>query len=692
MNRFISIFACGVSLLTLQVSAGVAGPNLTVSPSSKTVHASTTFQLTVTTENITNPAIVWYVNDVKGGSAATGTIGNTGLFIAPASAPAINPVTVKAILLVSPDPTSKNNITRTVKITLTNPIPVITSITPARVKPGAFTLILKGTGFIGTTIAAYNGTALIVSNITPTQMTVAGSAGATDLGTQLIALSNPDPGKSTSFPKEFVVSNTLTPAMSALAASRFLSYATFGPTRQSIDELQTLGYQPWLTSQFAAPASVYPASLDAKGMDWAQSQFFSNAMAGPDQLRQRLAFALHQIFVVSAVKVDDSHSYVPYLRTLQADAFTNYRKVMQDIALEPAMGEFLDMVNNDKVDPKSGASPNENFARELMQLFTLGLAQLNLDGTPKLDLNNVPLPSYSQTDVTNFARVFTGWTYAPRPGHTTRGHNSENYSGPMVFYDPNHDQGIKHLLNGLVLPSNNGTQRDLEAALDNIFNHSNVGPFVAKNLIQHFVTSNPSPAYVSRVATVFNKNTRGDLKAVIAAILLDDEALNPPPATGGHLREPVLHVASVMRALSGTIADHPFLSDSAEVMGQKVLFAPSVFNYFSPGYRILNGTMQAPEFQILTAQTVVERVNYVGKLLYGWFGSEVKINVARFISAAADPEVLADLVNVEIMGGQMSTGVRQSIITAVHAQSSNKSKALAALYLAASSSQYQVIH
>ena len=428
-------------------------------------------------------------------------------------------------------------------------------------------------------------------------------------------------------------------------------------------------------------------------MDWAQSQFFSNAMTGEDQLRQRMAFALHQIFVVSGVKVDDSHSYVPYLRTLQADAFANYRKVMEDITLEPAMGEFLDMVNNDKVDPKSGASPNENYARELMQLFTLGLAQLNPDGTTRNDLNGVPLPSYTQADVTAFARVFTGWTYPPRAGRTTRGHNPRNYSGPMVFYDPNHDQGIKHLLNGAVLAASNGTQRDLEAALDNIFNHSNVGPFVAKNLIQHFVTSNPSTGYVGRVAAVFNNPaSRGDLKAVITAILMDSEAVNPPVATGGHLREPVLHVASVMRALSGTIADHPFLSDSTEVMGQKLLFAPSVFNYFSPGYRILGGTMAAPEFQILTAQTVVERVNYVGNLLYGNFGNEVKLNTGRFVSAAADPQVLLDMVNAEIMGGQMMPDMRAAILTAVHAQNSNKNKALAALYLAASSSQYQVIH
>ena len=648
----------------------------------------------MTTENITNPGILWYVNDVKGGGGAIGTISSSGLYIAPAAAPGVNPVTVKAVLVVPTDPTGKSNVTRTVKITVTNPIPVISSITPARIKPGSFSLTLKGTGFLSTTTAAYNGVALPVTNVTATSLTVTGTAAITDIGTQSITVSNPDPGKSTSFPKEFTISNTLTPAMTAAAAARFLDYATFGPTRASIDELQTLGYQKWLTQQFTETPSNYPASLDAKSLEWAQSQFFSNAMTGHDQLRQRMAFALHQILVVSGVKVDNAHSYVPYLRLLQADAFANYRKLMEDITLEPAMGEFLDMVNNDKVDPKSGASPNENYARELMQLFTLGLAQLNPNGTPKTDLNGNPLPTYTQADVTAFARVFTGWTYAPRAGHTTRGHNSANYAGPMVFYEPNHDEGIKQLLNGATLPANNGAQRDLDGALDNIFNHSNAGPFLAKNLIQHFVTSNPSTDYVQRVATAFNNTggVRGDLKGVITAILMDSEAMNPPPSTSGHLREPVLFTASVMRALSGSIADHPFLSDSAEVMGQKLLYAPSVFNYFSPGYRILHGTMLAPEFQILTQQTVIERVNYVGKLLYGYFGNEVKLNITRFVNAAADPEVLADLVNTEIMGGAMSAEVRQAILTAVHAQSGNKNKALAALYLAASSSQYQVIH
>jgi uncharacterized protein (DUF1800 family) len=305
------------------------------------------------------------------------------------------------------------------------------------------------------------------------------------------------------------------------------------------------------------------------------------------------------------------------------------------------------------------------------------------------------LPTYTEANVPDFARVYTGWTYPPVLGATTSGHNPPNYTGPMVAYEPNHDEGAKTLLNGVVLPAGNTAQQDLEAALDNIFNHPNVGPFIASNLIQHFVTSNPSPAYVGRIAAVFNANSagvRGDLSAVITAILTDPEAITPPAATGGHLREPVLFATSVLRALGAIIEDHPFLADSATAMGQTVYFAPSVFNYFSPFYRILNGSTLAPEFQILTAATVIERVNYVGNLLYGNFGSEVQLDLSRFENAAADPNVLLDMVNTQLMGGLMSSDMQQAILTAIEAQHGRQAKALTALYLAASSSQYQVIH
>jgi uncharacterized protein (DUF1800 family) len=695
LNRTVLVAACCTAgFLTERLSAGSNDPTLTVSPSSRTVHALASFQLTVTTANIDSPTIVWSANGVAGGDDVNGTISSTGLYTAPATIPAVNPVVVQAVLMVSTDPASTTNPTQTVNFTITNPVPVISSIAPARIATGPFALTVTGAGFLSGTTAASNGNVLQVASVTPQSITLTGTAISSDIGTQLLTLTNPDPGHSTSLPVEFVVSNTLAPLLSTTEASRFLNYATFGPTRASLDELQSLGYKEWLKQQFVEAPSEFPAILDNLDLDWTQAQFFVNAMTGTDQLRQRMAFALHQIFVVSGVKVNYSPSYVPYLRTLQADAFVNFRQVMEDIALNPSMGEFLDMVNNDRIDPSSGASPNENFARELMQLFTLGLTQLNPDGTPIKDQSGIPLSTYSESDIGEYARVYTGWTYPPVLGATTNGHNQPNYTGQMVAYEPNHDEGSKNLLNGVVLPAGNTAQQDLEAALDNIFNHPNVGPFIASNLIQHFVTSNPSPAYVGRVAAAFNdtNGVRGDLAAVLTAILTDPEALSPPADTGGHLREPVLFVASVMRAVGGIIADHPFLSDSSQAMGQQLLFAPSVFNYFSPAYRILSGAMLAPEFQILTAQTVIERVNYVGNLLYGNFGGDVQVDLARFETAAADPNVLLDMVNTEVMGGLMSPDVQQAILTAVQAQRGSQNKALTALYLAFSSSQYQVIH
>lgn len=690
LNR--TILIAGICAAATWADSGA--PSLTVTPASRTLHALASYQLTVATTNIDSPTIVWTANGVPGGDDVNGTITVDGLYTAPALVPPVNPVVVTAVLMVSSDPASTTNPTKSVNFTITNPIAVITSVNPGRITPGPFAFTVTGQGFMDTTTAAFNGAPLLVESVTPTTITLSGTAAAGDIGTGLLTLTNPDPGHSTSAPVEVVVSATLGPLLSTVDASRFLNYATFGPTRASVDELQSLGYKAWLKNQFAETPSDYPAILDNLDLDWAQAQFFVNAMTGPDQLRQRMAFALHQIFVVSGVKVNYSPSYMSYLRTLQADAFVNFRQLMADIALNPGMGEFLDMVNNDQTDPSTGASPNENFARELMQLFTLGLTQLNPDGTPMLDTNGVPLPTYAESDIGEFARVYTGWTYAPVLGATTKGHNQPNYTGPMVAYEPNHDEGSKNLLNGVVLPAGNTAQQDLDGALDNIFNHPNVGPFIASNLIQHFVTSNPSPAYVGRVAAAFNNTNgvRGDLSAVITAILTDPEAISPPSDSGGHLREPVLFVTSVMRAVGGIIADHPFLSDSSQAMGQTLLYAPSVFNYFSPAYRIDGGSLLAPEFQILTAQTVIERVNYVGNLLYGNFGGDVQVDLARFVSAAADPNVLLDMVNTEIMGGLMSPDVQNAILTAVAAQRGNQNKALTALYLALSSSQYQVIH
>ena len=367
---------------------------------------------------------------------------------------------------------------------------------------------------------------------------------------------------------------------------------------------------------------------------------------------------------------------------------------MRDVTLNAAMGEYLDMVNNAKIPAGATGSPNENYARELLQLFTVGLTALNVDGSPKLGSDGNAVASYGQREVNEFARVFTGWTYAPKPGNY-RGSIQPYYGAPMVAFEPNHDTGVKTLFNGVVLPAGQTAQQDLEAALRNVFQHPNVGPFLSRGLIQQFVTSNPSPEYIGRVARVFNDNgagVRGDLKAVIRAVLLDAEAQDPALSSGGHLREPALYLAASLRLFAAQIADHPFLSYQSNDLGQKVLYPPSVFSYFSPNYRYPGTTVAAPEFQIVTGQSAMMRMNVMARLINNGYGSEVKIDLTRFTDAAGDTPLLLDMVNREFFGGRMDPEVRRAIFNAVQAQQDRRSKALTALYLAGTSPFFQVIY
>ena len=403
---------------------------------------------------------------------------------------------------------------------------------------------------------------------------------------------------------------------------------------------------------------------------------------------------MHKIFVVSAVDVNSSDAMVSYLRLLHQNAFENIFVILAQITLHPAMGEYLSMVNNDKADPVTSRSPNENYAREFLQLFTIGLNLLNRDGNPQLDASGNTIPAYTETDVKNLARVFTGWTYPKRTGTTTR-HNSPYYKDLMTAVESNHDQRAKSVL-GLEIPAGQSAYDDLQAAIGAVYSHPNIGPFLSKQFIQQLVTSNPSPTYVERVVTAFEDNgngVRGDMQAVLRAILTDDEALNPPAASGGHLKEPALLVSSLARAIGAKIADHPFLTDEADTMGQKIFFPPSVFSYFSPSYRIPGAGLAGPEFQILTSETALRRVNYAAHLIYGYFGSDVILDLKRFVDQAAsgDSAALADLVNQELLGGTMPAGMLISIRRAIDLQSTPDDKARTALYLTASSPFFQVI-
>jgi uncharacterized protein (DUF1800 family) len=432
-------------------------------------------------------------------------------------------------------------------------------------------------------------------------------------------------------------------------------------------------------------------------------------LSAPDQLRQRVAFALGQTFVIAGDKINTPQAFTPYLDLLDSDAFTNYRQIMKDVTLSPAMGHYLDMVNNDKPNSTGTTHANENYARELMQLFTIGTSLLNEDGSPVLDSSGNPIPTYTQDVVQAFARAYTGWTYPTQPGMTTATHNPAYWNGPMVAVDSNHDTNSKQLLQyagvsaGGLLPSGQTAEQDLDGALDNIFNHPNVPPFVAKRLIQHLVTSNPSTAYVQRIADVFKNDgagVRGDMKAIITAILLDPEARrgddpSQVAANDGHLQEPILYMAALLRAFRAT-TDGSNLAGQGGTMGQTALFPASVFNFFSPNFVISGSRLQGPEFQILTTATTASRANWVNAFAFGSLGSGTKVDFSDYAALASNPGALLDSLNTLMLHGEMSAGMRSSILAALQAVPAGSTQKLqqarTAIYLIGTSSSYQVQH
>jgi len=345
-------------------------------------------------------------------------------------------------------------------------------------------------------------------------------------------------------------------------------------------------------------------------------------------------------------------------------------------------------------------------------LFTIGLSQLNPDGTLQLDASGNPIPTYDQAAIQNFAKIYTGWTYPTKPGGTAQKHNPAYYIGPMVAFESNHDTTSKTLLNGLVVPAGGTAESDLKAALDNIFNHPNVGPFISKQLIQHLVTSNPSPAYVSRIATVFNDDgagVRGDMRAVVKAILLDPEARDgddgpamQPPDNSGHLREPVFAVAAILRGLGAMVNDTNNLTNQATNLGQTIFAPPTVFNYFAPGFSIPpdftgGAALLGPEFQLQSPSAAVARANMVNTFVYGGLGNGAVVDWTALTSLGATPQGLVDAVNNTFMYGEMPAAVQTQILSAVNAITGTsaavyKARAQAAVYLTVSSAYYNVEH
>jgi uncharacterized protein (DUF1800 family) len=484
-----------------------------------------------------------------------------------------------------------------------------------------------------------------------------------------------------------------------LAAFRFLRRATWGPKPGEAANVRSIGVQAFLDQQFAQPPSAYPDLLFNHPVEITQQHFMHLALTGPDQLRQRVAWALHKIWVVSAIDIDNAGAIITYQRTLLDGAFGNYRDLMRRMTLNPAMGRYLNMLNN-RSQAVTNVPPNENYPRELMQLFTLGIPRLYPDGSIIRDGNNLEAQVYTEDDVKELARIFTGWTFGDGDPATvpTRAGNT-NYRVPMEAVARYHDTGEKRFL-GEQFAAGQTAEQDLEQALDVIFKHPNLGPFIGRQLILQLVTSNPSPAYVTAIARVFEDNgvgVRGDLAAVVRAVLTHPEAAVSSP-NSGKLSEPVLFVVSQLRALDAAVTDHPFIGNKVEEMGQNVFYPGSVFSYYSPGYRV-RGTvgptgapLGGPEFQIFTSVTAMERANFVGSLVGGHFGDDVTFDYGPFTSRAADPPALVDYCAELFMGTRISPEMRAEIILAVRASSATntRERARTAIYLTLVAAQTQV--
>ncbi|WP_174296691.1 DUF1800 domain-containing protein [Sphingomonas bacterium] len=471
-------------------------------------------------------------------------------------------------------------------------------------------------------------------------------------------------------------------SVTPVQASRFLAQSTMGATRTMVDALVARGFDGWLTDQFALPratthwdwlvANGYGLAANVNGQAGYDATVWRQLIAEPDQLRQRVGMALLDLMVVGIDGINTNwraFNAAAYLDVLMDGAFGNFRALMGAITTSAAMGSFLTFLNNRKANAATGSQPDENYARELMQLFTLGLYKLNMDGT--LIGGATPVETYTQADVSGLARVFTGLSLA-----STSTATPDVYRQPLVMNAAVNETGSASFLGTSVT---GGGMAAVNAALDAIFAHGNIAPFVSKQLIQRLVSSNPSPGYVARVAAVFadnGKGVRGDMQAVLRAILLDTEARSDASlatTTGGKLREPITRLTGWARAYGAASPSAAWAigdtSSSSTRLGQSPGRAQTVFNFFRPGYSPPNTAISAaglvaPEFQLANEQTVVGTVNYLQALIANGAG-DVKADYTAILAKAGDSAALVDEVNVVLAAGQLSATTVASIRTAV---------------------------
>jgi len=668
-----------------------------------------------------NKAVTIAVNGVAGGSAGIGTaVSNSDgsiTYTAPAVVPTPNNVVTLTITSVDNPTISVNQ-----NISVLNPIPVLRSGTPLSMNPGppATTVVLTGSDFINGAQILVNGAAVSTTFDSGTQLTA--NVSPTEPGNLDLQVLNPSPGPATSADLIATVNGTPpVPIVSPQDASRFLDQATFGATDADIHHLSLIGYQPWLDEQFATQQTLMAPGVEQallvnaqpacasgdltcnaelfmqnnQGQVYVENAFWQQSLTAPDQLRQRVAYSLHEMLVISMASTmaeNMPRGAAHYYDVLAADAFGNFRQLLEDVTLNPMMGVWLAMQGNDK--GNATTDPDENYAREVMQLFTIGLYQLNDDGTQKLDGSGHPIPTYANTDVMGLAKVFTGFSWNV-PGNTsdTAWSNCCIYVGPghgedllpMQSYPTHHSTAEKNFLGVTIGAGPGDPNADLKVALDTLFNHPNLPAFFSKQMIQHLVTSNPSPAYVDRVAAVFKDNgqgVRGDLKAVITAILLDQEARDGAAGAGnpqfGRVREALIRYTHWARAFTAQSRTGAYWIGSTEDpiwgLGQMTLRSPTVFNWFAPGYvppgtSIEQAGMTAPELQMTNVSSVVGYLNFMQTAVGSdaTDGFDIFSSYAAELNLASNPGALVDRVNLLLMAGEMDSTLYSQILSAVSA-------------------------
>ena len=663
-----SVFADATVTLTAPPVVTVA-----VAPGSAAVQLGTTKAFSATVTGSLNLAVTWSVI----GGAVNGVINPGGVYTAPAAMPASSTVTVRATsvanALMSAD----------AAVTLLVP-PVIVAVNPttATVQLGntkSFSASVTGTANTAVTWSVLGGAAN--GTVTAAGVFLPPATMPASVTVTVRATSVQDPA---SIGDATVTLAPATDYSALLAAARILEQTSFGPNDASLAQVQQLGLNSYLAQQFALPPTPIPVPADNSVGTLQQWQLHTFTTA-PDQLRQRVGYALSQIIVVSANKNIYADAMLPWMNALNQNAFGNYRDLLRDVTKSSSMGKYLDLANSSK--PINGSAANENYPRELMQLFSIGLWKLNQDGTLLVDSDGFAIPTYTQADVAQIALALTGWTYAQPAG----GNVYEWHGAPMVPQPGNHATGAKTFL-GQTIPAGQTVDQDLESVLNILMNHPNIAPFIATRLIRSLVLSNPTPGYIQRVADVFSA-TGGDLKATVTAVITDSEARNDTAmATSGRLKDTILHTCSFLRVLNGQFNNPNQLLYIYAYMAQSPLNPPSVFSWFSPLYRVPKSPLFGPEFQVYSPTEATLRGNLFHYMLSNPESGDFTIDLSPYQPFGNDMPGLVDLVNQKLLYGRMTAAMKQALIDAATPGYDAKTRIETVLYLTALSGQYAVQH